>query len=176
MAQDIIDKTKEMMATFIVNPIISTDLSFNGIQNNMNDFVVRFLSSKMREKETDKGPKEGEKKYVARLQPKYYFKFQKSFEKSKPGILSAIIVYKLLLYFVESDYSVNEDYSFDPKDVRQFYIRREILRSMASHTCRDIYHLDMLNFAFLLIVVDDCQEWGRKRINELYVRVKLLMN
>ena len=27
----------------------------------------------------------------------------------------------------------------------------------------------MLSFAFLLIVVDDAQEWGRKRISELYV-------
>lgn len=75
----------------------------------------------------------------------------------------------MLRYFLESDFSINEDYLFDKEEARQFYIRREILRTIASHTCHDVYHLDMLSFAFLLIVVDDAQEWGRKRISELYV-------
>lgn len=162
IAQDIVEKTRSMMTTFISNPVVSMDLSFNGIQNNINDIVVRFLSSKMKNVT--------ENDYVARLQHKYYFKFQKSLESSHHGIISAIIIYKLLLYFLESDYSINEDYCFKEEDVRQFYIRREILRAIASHTCRDIYHLNMLNFAFLLIITDDCQEWGRKRISELYVR------
>ena len=67
----------------------------------MNDFVIRFMSSKMREvnsicpkekeyenedvKKSDTGcaadDKESKpKKFVARLQPKYYFKLQKSLE------------------------------------------------------------------------------------------------
>lgn len=172
-AQGIIEKTKDMMKSFISNPTISMDLSFNGIQNNMNDFVVRFVSSKMHEV-NNKCPKEEneielEAEYVARLQPKYYFKFQKSLEGYKHGILSAIIIYKLLIYFLESDFNVNEDYRFDEEEARQFYIRREILRTISAHTCHDVYHLDMLNFAFLLIMVDDAQEWGRKRISELYV-------
>ena len=40
-AQGIIDRTKDMMKCFISNPTVSMDLSFNGIQTNMNDFVVR---------------------------------------------------------------------------------------------------------------------------------------
>lgn len=173
-SQGIIEKTKDMMRSFISNPTVSMDLSFNGIQNNMNDFVVRFMSSKMHEIH-EKCPKESnpdsaEKKFVARLQPKYYFKFQKSLEGYKHGILSAIIIYKLLIYFLESDFNINEDYRFDEEEARQFYIRREILRTIAAHTCHDVYHLDMLNFAFLLIMVDDAQEWGRKRISELYVK------
>lgn len=172
-AQGIIEQTKDMMKSFISNPSVLMDLSFNGIQNNMNDFVVRFMSSKMNEVD-NKCPKEEtttnvKKKFVARLQPKYYFKFQKSLEGYNHGILSAIIIYKLLRYFLESDFNINEDYQFDEEESRQFYIRREILRTIASHTCHDIYHLDMLSFAFLLIVVDDAQEWGRKRISELYV-------
>ena len=184
-SQEIIEKTKEMMKSFIVNPIVSMDLSFNGVQNSMNDFVLRFLSSKMHKQTTqcpvgksaEKNendtvpPKDSiEKTYVARLQPKYYFKFQKSLEKSMHGILSSIIIYKLLIYFLESDFNINEDYTFSEEDTRQFYIRREILRAIAAHTCKDIYHLDMLSFAFLLIVVDESQEWGRKKISELYVR------
>lgn len=171
-AQGIIDQTKEMMKSFVANPSVSLDLSFNGIQNNMNDYVIRFMSSKMHFYD-NKCPQSTDSKndiqYVARLQPKYYFKFQKSLERYNHGILSSIIIYKLLRYFLESDFSINEDYRFDSEEARQFYIRREILRTISSHTCHDIYHLDMLNFAFLLIVVDDAQEWGRKRISELYV-------
>lgn len=166
-AQKIISRTQNMMSSFVSNPNISMDLSFSGVQNNMNDFVVRFLSSKMKER----GKNELNKTiYVARLQPKYYFKFQKSLESSDHGIISTIIIYKLLTYFLESDYNINEDYTFGEEDGRQFYIRREILRAIASHTCRDIYHLYMGSFSFLLIIADDCQEWGRKCISELYVK------
>ena len=48
-SQEIIEKTKDMMKSFISNPMVSMNLSFDGVQNNMNDFVVRFISSKMHE-------------------------------------------------------------------------------------------------------------------------------
>lgn len=51
-SQEIIDKTKNMMKSFVSNPIVSMDLSFNGVQNSMNDFVIRFMSSKMHEVNT----------------------------------------------------------------------------------------------------------------------------
>jgi len=168
-AKGIIDTTRSMVSTFVANPDISMDLSFHGVQNYMNDFIVRLMSSKMVYVGTEKNGKgEDVRKYVARLQPKYYFKFQKSLEKTNHGIISTLIIYKLLTYFLESDYNINEDYKFDPDDRRQFYIRREILRSIASHTCTDVYHLYMGTFAFLLIIADDTQEWGRKYISELY--------
>lgn len=164
-AKGIIDVTQEMVATFISNPEISKDFSFHGVQNYMNDFVVRLMSSKMKPYDNNSG----ESCYVARLQPKYYFKFQKSLEKNSHGILSTLIIYKLLTYFLESDYNINEDYTFAKEDCRQFYIRREILRSIAAHTCDDVYQLYMDSFAFLLRICDDTQEWGRKNISELYV-------
>lgn len=183
-SQEIVDKTRMMMKSFVENPLVMMDLSFRGVQNSMNDYVLRFISSKMREIDTNTGllkdlrnaeTKEASKtigkdsRFVARLQPKYYFKFQKSLEHNQHGILSSLIIYKLLLYFLESDYSINEDYIFEPEDTRQFYLRREILRSIASHTCKDIYQLDLNNFSFLLRLCDDAQEWGRKNISELYV-------
>lgn len=106
---------------------------------------------------------------MARLQSKYYFKFQKSLERNSHGILSTLITYKLLTYFLESDYNINEDYAFNSEECRQFYIRREILRAVASHTCDDIYQMYMGSFSFLLRICDDTQEWGRKNITELYV-------
>ena len=163
---EVVERTKDMMKSFVVNPTISMDLSFNGVQNSMNDFVLRFMSSKMIEKDSEE---DGAYKYVARLQPKYYFKFQKSLERNKHGILSALVIYKILRYFLESDYSTNEDYYFNTEDTRQFYIRREILRAISSHTCHDIYQLTAKNFSFLLILCDDAQEWGRKGISELYI-------
>jgi hypothetical protein len=159
-AAEILESTKGMMTAFITNPVISMDLSFNGVQNNMNDFILRLMSSKMDSRDID---------YVARLQPKYYFKFQKSLEHSKHGIISAIIIYKLLLYFMESDFSINEDYLFNKEEARQFYIRREILRAIASHTCSDVYQMNQARFSFLLISCDEAQTWGRKGISELYI-------
>lgn len=178
-AKSIIDVTQDMLASFIANPDISVDFAFHGVQNYMNDFVVRLMSSKMEERkepeylkeERDSEQSKEEKHfYVARLQSKYYFKFQKSLERNKHGILSTLIIYKLLTYFLESDYNLNEDYYFDQEDCRQFYIRREILRAIASHTCNDIYQMYMGSFAFLLRICDDTQEWGRKNISELYVK------
>ena len=167
-ASKIIDTTRDMMTAFVSNPVVSMDLSFNGVQNSMNDFILRLMSSKMVKKlDTEEGTK-----YVARLQSKYYFKFQKSLEHSKHGVLSAIIIYKLLLYFLESDFTINEDYTFAQNDVRQFYIRRDILRAIASHTCSDVYQMDQNSFSFLLIICDDAQTWGRKGISELYVNKK----
>ena len=163
---EVVERTKDMMKSFVVNPIISMDLCFNGVQNSMNDFVLRFMSSKMKKKE---GNSIDGYDFVARLQPKYYFKFQKSLEHNKHGILSALVLYKMLRYFLESDYSTNEDYFFKKEDVRQFYIRRDILRAISSHTCHDIYQLTAKNFSFLLILCDDAQEWGRKSISELYI-------
>ena len=185
-ALEIIDKTKDMMKSFVVDPVVSMDLSFTGVQNSMNDYVLRFISSKMvtneeivgvggkteenDQKTNDKKQTDTEKKdFVARLQPKYYFKFQKSLEHNEHGVISALIIYKLLIYFLESDYSINEDYHFGEEDCRQFYIRREILRAIASHTCHDIYQQDAYSFSFLLILCDDAQEWGRKYLSELYV-------
>lgn len=73
------------------------------------------------------------------------------------------------MYFLESDYSLNEDYHFTEEDRRQFYIRREILRTIATHTCNDIYQMYIASFPLLLRICDDTQEWGRKNITELYI-------
>ncbi len=174
-AQKIIDKTKGMMHHFVSDPSVTANFAFSGVQNNINDFILRLMSSKMSKRfscssdgKCTVAEKYGNKTFVARLQPKYYFKFSKSLEKSKHGMISSIIIYKLLQYFFESDFSIDEDYFFDEEGARQFYIRREILRSIAAHTCHDIYHQKMKDFSYLLIIVDDSQDWGRKQFSDLY--------
>lgn len=106
--------------------------------------------------------------YNGRIQPKYYLKYAKSLERYKHGIISSIIIYKMLLYFLEADFNLNDDYEFEENDAKQFYIRREILRAIASHTCEDIYNVDLGTFSSLLFICDELQEWGRKSWSEIY--------
>ena len=47
------------------------------------------------------------------------------------------------------------------EEARQFIIRREILRAIASHTCPEIYHSKPNTFSFLLLLADEMQFWGR---------------
>lgn len=167
-AQQILDKTQSMMKEFIPAPSIWNNFVFNGSQDNINEYIVKFISSKMKEA-SDKDVKlQEEKFYLGRIQSKYYIKYAKSLEKYDHGIIGAVIVYKMLLYFIESDFNLNDDNLFDSKDARQFYIRREILRAIATHTCSDIYNVKLTTFSSLLFTCDELQEWGRKSWNDLY--------
>ena len=160
--QTVILKTQKMMEYLVSQPKIQQDIAFSGTQDKINDFIVRMISSKMKE------IKISAKLYNARVQSKYYIKYSKSLENYSHGIVSAIIIYKALLYFLESDFSFDDDYIFEYEDAKQFYMRRDILRSISSHTCRDIYHMLSNTFPLLLIISDDLQEWGRKNWIDLY--------
>lgn len=164
-AENILDSTRKMMKEFIPNPNIWNNFGYTGTQDSINDYILKFISTKM----VSRGNNEkGEPIYVGRIQPKYYLKYAKSLEKFKHGIISTVIVYKMLLYFLESDFNLNDDYTYKNEDAQQFYIRREILRAMASHTCPDAYNIHLYTFSSLLFICDELQEWGRKTWNELY--------
>lgn len=174
-SQQILEKTKNMMKEFIPDPTVLSNFAFTGVQDNINEYIVRFMSTKMKEvftsKKENEAPDKREMTYNGRIQPKYYLKYTKSLEKNKHGIVSAIIIYKMLLYFIESDFNLNDDYSYSSEDARQFYIRREILRSISSHTCSDIYNVKNTTFSSLLFLCDEMQEWGRKSWNDLYTDI-----
>lgn len=170
-SQLILDRTKNMMKEFVSNPTVFSNFSFNGIQDNINEYIVKFMSTKMKPLIGEGESVSADTKYNGRIQPKYYLKYTKSLEKNKHGIISAIIIYKMLLYFLESDFNLNDDYLYNTEDARQFYIRREILRSMSSHTCTDIYNVKNTTFSSLLYLCDEMQEWGRKSWNDLYTSV-----
>lgn len=182
-SQQILDKTQKMMKEFIPNPNIWNNFGFTGIQDNINEYIIKFMSTKMMSvkkdndvkteeinaKECEDLPDFHEKNlYYGRVQPKYYLKYSKSLEHFDHGVISSVIIYKMLLYFLESDFNLNDDYEYKYEDARQFYIRREILRAMASHTCSDIYNIYLTTFSSILFVCDELQEWGRKSWNELY--------
>ena len=128
----------------------------------IDDFVVRFISSKLKA-----DPPETDMSFKTEIQSKYYLKLSKSFEQLRHGILSCVLLMKRLVFFLESDFDVSPTKKLELEDARQFLIRREILRAIATHTCRDIYHLRCDTFSFLLIMCDELQEWGRPTLNEL---------
>jgi len=175
-SEQILDRTRKMMKEFIPNPNIWNNFGFSGVQDNINEYILKFISTKMKEdtdaKQSDNGAEEEQKDaapvYVGRIQPKYYLKYAKSLEKFQHGVISAVIIYKMLLYFLESDFNLNDDYIYKEEDARQFYIRREILRAISSHTCPDAYNIHITTFSSLLFLCDELQEWGRKAWNELY--------
>lgn len=174
-SQQVLEKTKNMMKEFVPNPMVLSNFVFSGVQDNINDYIVKFMSTKMKNVSKINGSNEEENEseniYYGRIQPKYYLKYTKSLEKNKHGIISAVIIYKMLLYFIESDFNLNDDYVYNLEDARQFYIRREILRSISSHTCSDIYNIKNTTFSSLLFICDEMQEWGRKSWNDLYTNV-----
>lgn len=170
-ADQILAKTQKMMKEFIPNPNVWSNFNFLGSQDNINEYILKFISTKMKKIPGNEGQGQGStegEEYHGRIQPKYYLKYAKSLEGFQHGIISTIIVYKMLLYFLESDFNLNDDYVYSPEDARQFYIRREILRAMASHTCPDAYNIHINTFPSLLFICDELQEWGRKTWNELY--------
>ncbi|MDP2871652.1 MAG: hypothetical protein Q8P31_03855 [Bacillota bacterium] len=108
----------------------------------------------------------GNGKFTTRIQAKYLSKFAHSLEEFQHGVVSVLVLLKTLVYFLETDYDHSQS-GLKREDARQFHIRREILRAIASHTCTDIYHLEMNNLSFLLILADELQEWGRPAFRQL---------
>ncbi len=125
------------------------------------DTIIKLMSSKPVNSLIKK------RKYLTHLQNKYYLKFLKSFDKLDHGIVSALLISKALVYFLESDLSHDDWSPLDREDIRQFVIRREILRAIAAHTCPDVYHLRFNTLSFLLYIVDETQCWGRPTLEEL---------
>lgn len=154
------EQTRKMLRSY--GRVDIQDLSFNVPQQHqfINDFILRFISSKS-------VPAEDGKEYKTHLQSKYYLKFSKALEDYEHGIFSAIILMKNLTYFLESDFDFDDVKLMSKEDARQCAIRREILRAIASHTCEQIYHLHPYTLSFLLIVCDELQSWGRPTFEEM---------
>lgn len=168
-SKKILVKTEEMMAAFVSNPYVEKSIKFDGTQDSNNLDIITFMSKKMKPAGSGDGGADGAvAQYKASIQDKYKFKYKLSLENFSHGIVSAIIIYKMLIYFIETDNNPDADYIFGNEDARQFYIRRDILRAISSHTCKNIYHIDVVTFPMILFVCDELQEWGRKSWKSLY--------
>lgn len=163
-SKKVLEKTEKMMEFFVPQPSVNGNISFDGTSDYNNKDIICFISKKMKHAQYS----ESILNYKASIQEKYKFKYMLSLESFAHGIVSSIIIYKMLIYFKETDNNSDMGYTFNEEDARQFYIRRDILRAMASHTCQDIYHIDVATFPFLLLVCDELQEWGRKSWKDAY--------
>ena len=123
------------------------------------DTIIKLIASKP-------VPAPAQDGHLTHLQPKYYFKLLKSLDLLQHGIVSAVLISRALVYFLESDLSLDPFSPLAKEDARQFLIRREILRAIASHTCQDIYHLRFDTLAMVLYLVDELQCWGRPTLEE----------
>jgi hypothetical protein len=107
-------------------------------------------------------------KITFRSQWKYFQKYARALERNQHGFLSTLLLQRKLLFFREGEFALEEDYEFGLEEARQFIIRREILRAVATHTCPDIYFMSAISPEALLFFCDEIQDWGRPRFQQLY--------
>ncbi|MCP8323815.1 MAG: hypothetical protein L6N96_06540, partial [Candidatus Methylarchaceae archaeon HK02M2] len=139
---------------------------------NISDFALRFMSSDLvkTNERLEKNNGENNISFAVHIQPKFYQKFMSAQSNFDHGVISSIILMKDLVFFKESDFMMDQYKLLDNDDARQFLIRRDIIRAIASHSWQDIYYLTITNFPFLITVFDEMQEWGRPRLVDVTKR------
>jgi hypothetical protein len=157
------DNVREMIKQFGKASVQELTYLFPPQRQAIDDFVLKFISSNL---EVNKEKKEI--RYSTHIQSKYFLKFCNAFEKFDHGVISCTVLMRSLVYFLESDFSLDQNKFLDEDDARQFLIRQNILRSIAIHNCEEIYHLTGNNFPFLLTILDEFQEWGRPRMTDMF--------
>ena len=138
----------------------------------LHKFIIQFISSDLREIKINKENDEEKTIYLNHIQSKYFLKFSGAFERQSHGIISCIVNMRNLVFFLESDYSSDLNKPLDDDEAKQFLIRSNILRSIASHDCEEIYYLTLPQFPFLLTLFDEMQEWDRPRLKDAFRKEK----
>lgn len=155
-------QAKKILTHFGSMQFTELDYNFSTINSHSFEKFLNIVSSKVQ------AIKEDEYIYKTTVQEKHKDKLSKSLEDYKHGIFSSLLLYKNLTYFQETDYSSGKGGKLlSEEDARQFYIRKEILRSIAGHTCPKLYHIRLDTLAFLLILCDELQEWNRPKAENL---------
>ena len=143
-ASKINQKVKNIVAHFGCKDFVELNFKFDIPNTPLIEKFLKIISSKT--------IKDGEN-YHTEVQQKYYDKFSKSLEEYRHGMFSGFLLFKVLVYFLETDFSPHKN-TITPEDRRQFLIRREMLRAICCHTCPTI--------------CDEIQEWDRPRFDDLY--------
>jgi len=180
--QKVNDRAREALRSQGLLPEGDLRFTFSRQMQPFHDTMIRLMASKPVILAESVRPPKGEDKskeekiYVTHLQNKYYLKLLKSFDDLDHGVVSALLTSKGLVYFLESDLCHDWWSPLTEEDARQFLIRREILRAIASHTCPDIYHLQFNTLSFLLYMADEIQCWGRPTLTKLQEEPADIMN
>lgn len=157
-------KARDMLEEFGIINI--QDLAYGFPRQPLHDFMIQFISSNLQRLTT---PNTQTELFAPHIQSKYFLKFSEAFERRDHGVVSCLVLMKNLVYFLETDFLMDPHKPFDLLDARQFLIRRNILRPIASHSCEDIYYHTLHEFGFLLVIFDEMQEWDRPRLVDLFV-------
>lgn len=141
-------------------------LSYPFLRLSLDDFTIQLISSDLQKLPNTKS--EDAPEFITHIQSKYFLKFSEAYEARNHGIIGCLVLVKNLVFFLETDYSTDYYRPLEAQDARQFLIRRNILKAIASHSNENIYHLTLVEFPFLLTIFDDLHEWGRPRFIELF--------
>jgi hypothetical protein len=160
-ASQINKQAKKIITHFGNMQFTELDYSFSIFNTFLVEKFLNIISSKV---EPNATRYKGKIVYQTFIQTKYRDKLSKSLEDYKHGIFSSLLLFKNLTYFLETDYSIRGKH-LTVQDAKQFYIRKEILRSIAGHTCPKMYHLEFNTLSFLLILCDELQEWNRSKFD-----------
>lgn len=158
---DISPKAKDMLTKFGIFNI--QELSYPFLRLPLHDFAIKFISSDLNALADD-----DEILYTSHIQSKYFLKFAEAYERRDHGIISCLVLMRNLVYFLESDYSLDLQRPLDLLGAKQFLIRRHILRAIAAHSNENIYYLTLPQFPFLLTIFDELHEWGRPRLIDMF--------
>lgn len=161
------DIMKKMVGYFAKTGLEEFSFAFPLQNQFINDAILKYMSSKIVQKgENNVDIANGNQKYKTHIQAKFYLKFSRSFERFDHGLISCIVLTKNLIYFLETNYDWNPTQEIQGKvEARQFVLRREILRAIASHTCPEIYYLNPNTFSFILLLSDELQFWSRPTLD-----------
>jgi hypothetical protein len=154
---DINNKAREMLTKYEIFNM--EDISYPLVCLPVDDLGIRLISSSLlRKNKSNKNPK-----FVTHVQSKYYMKFSEGYAKRSHGILGCLLLTRNLVYFLESDFTLDMHKPLNEQEAKQFLIRRNILRAIASHDNDNIYNQRVPDFSFLLLLIDEIHEWGRPR-------------
>jgi hypothetical protein len=172
------EQVREMLKKFGVND--AQGISYPLAEKPLDELTIKLISSDLRDYSVtqlregpsdlsakDKPPEKIRKNYVTHLQSKYYMKFSDAYQNLDHGIISCLLLTKNLVYFLESDFSLDDLKPLDSDDAKQFLIRRNILRAVASHSYNNVYFLDAKEFPFLLRLFDEVHERERPMLIDL---------
>lgn len=152
------ESSRNMVRSFDMETI-SFNISQRG--QTLNDFIIKFISSAL-----VKNPDDEE--FFVHIQPKFLWKLTRAWEQFDHGVNSALLIFKKLVYFLESDYCLDKLKPMNSDDAKQFLIRNQTLKAIAVHHCNYVYHLSLFDFSFFLRIIDEMQEWGRPRLKDLF--------
>ncbi len=136
---------------------------------NVNNFLIEKFLTIVSSKPIVRNKKDIEKYGLTAIQSKYRDKLSKSIEDYKHGSFSGLLIFKTLTFFLETDISYPDNDLLSFEDTRQFFIRREILRAICSHTCPKLYHLNLNTLPFILIFCDELHEFDRPRFEDMKI-------